>query len=60
MNDSPRVVILEEPTYGFASELYWSSSQSVARNAWSQLLTDGRQFDVDKLNTLRVRPVRAF
>jgi len=47
-------------TYGFASDYYWSSSQIDAFNAWYQSFANGFQNDVDKLTTLRVRPVRAF
>jgi len=47
-------------TYGFASDDYWSSSQSTALSAWYQDLDTGNQtIDVKRL-TLRVRPVRAF
>ena len=46
--------------YGFASVLYWSSSQATAYNAWSLSLDNGNQFNDGKVTTLRVRPVRAF
>jgi hypothetical protein len=48
---------------GFASlNIYWSSSQVSAGDAWSQLFDDGRQFDDGfiKLYSLRVRAVRDF
>jgi hypothetical protein len=45
---------------GFAADEYWSSSQSDARNAWSQYFVYGNQNDGIKSNTNRVRPVRAF
>jgi hypothetical protein len=47
-------------TYGFASDRYWSSSQSSAGIAWGQNLDVGGQGAVNKSNALRVRPVRAF
>ena len=47
-------------TYGFASDAYWSSSQTIAVSAWFQDLVNGDQDDGDKVNALRVRPVRAF
>jgi hypothetical protein len=47
-------------TYGFASGLYWSSSQTFANQAWYQSFGNGSQGDVDKYSEWRVRPVRAF
>jgi hypothetical protein len=47
-------------TYGFASVLYWSSSQFNSGDAWSQNLDNGNQNFDFKSETLRVRPVRAF
>jgi len=45
----------------FVAGFYWSSSETSAGSAWSQLFTDGRQFSVyDKVNPKSVRPVRAF
>ena len=46
--------------YGFASFIYWSSSQGHPSYAWSQYLNDGSQFFDIKTNTFRGRPVRAF
>ncbi len=54
--------------FGFASDNYWSSSQSsiqivdgVLEDAWNQELESGFPFIAEKLNNLlRVRPVRAF
>jgi hypothetical protein len=49
--------------YGFATDEYWSSSQSDVSGAWSQGLGDafeGDQYDDRKRYTSRVRPVRAF
>ncbi len=45
---------------GFAVDYYWSSSQNVANVAWYQNSRDGDQFTINKNDTLRVRPVRAF
>ncbi|NQU36257.1 MAG: hypothetical protein HQ526_01510 [Actinobacteria bacterium] len=47
---------------GFAADNYWSSSQNStnANNAWNQNFNNGNQFDNNKNNTLRVRPVRGF
>jgi len=45
---------------GFASGLYWSSSQFSASNAWFQSFGNGGQLDASKGLPLRVRPVRAF
>jgi hypothetical protein len=47
---------------GFASEIYWSSSQYLGGNAWSQFFGNGDQFSSisGKFYRLRVRAVRAF
>ena len=45
---------------GFATNYYWSSSESSASNAWLQLFSDGSQPNYNKLNALYVRCVRAF
>ena len=47
---------------GFASAYgyYWSSSEDNAYFAWSQNFYDGSQGYGPKVNTLRVRAVRAF
>ena len=47
-------------TYGFESNVYWSSSQKSASTAWVQYLAPGFQDGGSKDSTLRVRPVRAF
>ena len=45
---------------GFASDYYWSSTESYADGAWTQYFYDGSQFIVSKYNSLGVRAVRAF
>ena len=47
---------------GFAGDRYWSSSEVplIAVFAWSQLFSDGFQFNDGKNNDGRVRAVRAF
>ncbi|MBV1872527.1 MAG: DUF1566 domain-containing protein [Gammaproteobacteria bacterium] len=45
---------------GFASSLYWSSSEASANVAWSQYFSYGTQTGDPKYDTLRVRAVRAF
>ncbi len=45
---------------GFASDNYWSSSESTANHAWSQYFLDGNQTDDVKGSYGRVRAVRAF
>jgi hypothetical protein len=45
---------------GFASGVYWSSSESDANRAWVQAYNGGGQYDYNKTNTFYVRPVRAF
>jgi hypothetical protein len=45
---------------GFASGLYWSSSEFDAGFAWYQFFSFGGQLDTGKLSSLSVRPVRAF
>jgi hypothetical protein len=45
---------------GFASNFYWSSSQSSSYFAWFQYFDDGSQGDLNKNYTYRVRAVRAF
>lgn len=45
---------------GFASSYYWSSTEYSKYNAWSHIFDDGYQFGDSKVNTSRVRAVRAF
>ncbi len=45
---------------GFASGLYWSSSENDATSAWHQVFYGGYQDDNSKMTTGYVRPVRAF
>jgi hypothetical protein len=45
---------------GFASDLYWSSSEFNANAAWYQAFTAGFQYYDIKSTTGYVRPVRAF
>ena len=47
---------------GFFEDLYWSSSESVANNAWYQLFifSSGNQNTGNRNYEGRVRPVRAF
>ena len=45
---------------GFASGVYWSSSEADASNAWYQYFNNGYQSNSNKTITLYVRPVRAF
>jgi len=45
---------------GFASLNYWSSSQSDGATAWSQTFAFGALYVGDKMNSFRVRAVRAF
>ena len=45
---------------GFASDVYWSSSEIDANAAWSQFFYVGHQYNDDKAYTYFVRPVRDF
>ena len=45
---------------GFASGLYWSSSEGAADTAWTQFFYLGYQYNFVKTETGYVRPVRAF
>lgn len=45
---------------GFASTVYWSSTESSHASAWSQNFDSGSQITNAKLVTPRVRAVRAF
>ncbi len=45
---------------GFATDRYWSSSQSSEDFAWAQFFNVGVQIMTDKGHTFLVRPVRAF
>jgi hypothetical protein len=45
---------------GFASNDYWSSSESGGYFAWVQDFSDGIQYYGNKLNTVYVRAIRAF
>ena len=44
----------------FASFGYWSSSENFSNFAWFQYFVNGNQNDLNKVNTLGVRAVRAF
>lgn len=48
--------------YGFASSIYWSSSQAGATVARAQKLTTGELYNPFKSDSVnqRVRPIRAF
>jgi hypothetical protein len=46
--------------FGFAGVDYWSSSQNTGLRAWNQYFVNGNQNDDDKVDSNRVRPVRAF
>ncbi len=45
---------------GFASGVYWSSTEDYAIVAWIQFFDNGFQINDSKINEWRVRPVRAF
>jgi hypothetical protein len=45
---------------GFTTVYYWSSSEYVAVDAWSQYFTNGFQDYIAKSYWYYVRPVRAF
>lgn len=45
---------------GFASELYWSSTEVFSFAAWVQDFLDGSQISFTKTSNRRVRAVRAF
>jgi hypothetical protein len=45
---------------GFATDYYWSSSETNANPAWLQLFLYGNQDIISKATTYYVRPVRAF
>lgn len=45
---------------GFSGDLYWSSSEYNANDAWLQYFDDGGQFYDDRNYDFRVRSVRAF
>jgi hypothetical protein len=45
---------------GFASAVYWSSSENGNNYAWYQFFGNGNQNYTNKINAFRVRAVRAF
>jgi len=45
---------------GFSDYFYWSSTENIANNAWSQVFGIGSQYYSSKRNRLCVRAVRAF
>ncbi len=45
---------------GFASNVYWSSTETSSSDAWDQYFYTGLQTNYDKNNTYYVRAVRAF
>jgi hypothetical protein len=45
---------------GIASDWYWSSSEFSATHALTQTFADGSRGDANKVDSRRVRPVRAF
>ena len=54
-------VYLQRSTIGgFASGVYWSSSENNANNAWHQYFFNGKQYYNNKSLPYFVRPVRAF
>jgi hypothetical protein len=49
------------PHSSFSADFYWSSSEYLATSAWFQNFGTGNQnFSLNKTDTFRVRPVRAF
>ncbi|MEI6629255.1 MAG: hypothetical protein WCO15_01035, partial [Actinomycetota bacterium] len=46
--------------WSFAADVYWSSSEGDASDAWFQNFAGGLQLVNGKDTTLYVRPVRAF
>lgn len=55
-----KVVYLDLGVGGFASDIYWSSSENDASNAWYQFFNLGNQDSLSKSYTTYVRPVRRF
>ncbi len=47
-------------TYGFANQIYWSSSEGSSGGAWGQYLFDATQLNIGKNLPQWVRPIRAF
>ena len=45
---------------GFYAAYYWSSSEYNSDNAWRQNLSNGEQVSSSRINSYRVRPIRAF
>ena len=45
---------------GFASAYYWSSTESSSGNAWLQYFVNGAQYNPNKIDSRRVRAIRAF
>jgi hypothetical protein len=60
MYDYSQVGGFNTSTYGFASDVYWSSSQSTSTNAWLQHFVGGTAISDAKAYSLRVRPIRSF
>ncbi len=65
--DNPGIVKLQNgcagstsPTGGFATGLYWSSSENGPNSAWTKYFLYGNQRDDNRYLTFHVRPVRAF
>ena len=50
----------KEKIGGFADNDYWSSTEDVNGDAWSQSFSDGIQYDYVEGTTYSVRAVRAF
>ena len=55
-----KLYLNREAIGGFAVNDYWSSSESGGYFAWVQDFSDGSQYYGNKLNTVYVRPIRAF
>jgi type V secretory pathway adhesin AidA len=51
---------IQRITVGVTANYYYSSSEGVDNDAWAQYLGDGNQLCFYKLNSFKVRPVRAF
>ena len=59
-SNSGRGAATHAASKGFDANVYWSSSEDSADNAWNQSFSLGFQGNVDKIFDLRVRAVRRF
>ncbi len=60
LNELNKLYLNKAAIGGFASDFYWSSTESIASDANNQNFTNGSQWTSIKQSTYRVRAIRSF